>query len=89
MRLARREERESTPGGLFGQGVGGIPRFTPDDLARSLASAEPPIVLDVRSRSEYQRDDARLPGSIRVLPDQIAAWAAQQPKDRTIVAYCT
>jgi NhaP-type Na+/H+ or K+/H+ antiporter len=83
------EERESTPGGLFGQPVESIPRVTPDELARRLAGTDPPVVLDVRSRSEYLRDDTRIPGSIRVLPDQVAAWADQQPDRRPVVAYCT
>ncbi len=83
------EERESTPGGLFGQNVESIPRVSPAALAAQLAGADPPVVLDVRSRSEYVRDDSRIPGSIRVLPDQITAWADQQIEHRPVVAYCT
>jgi NhaP-type Na+/H+ or K+/H+ antiporter len=83
------EERESTPGGLFGQAVENIPRVTPAALAAQLAGPNPPLVLDVRTRSEYLRDDDRIPGSIRVLPDQITAWADQQPDRRPVVAYCT
>lgn len=83
------EERESTPGGLFGQDVKDIPRVTPDELAAELAGPNPPLVLDVRTRSSYAYDDGRIPGSIRVLPDQITTWADQQTDRRPIVAYCT
>jgi sodium/hydrogen antiporter len=83
------EERESTPGGLYGQQVANIPRITPAELAARLASPDPPTVLDVRSRSQYQLDDSRIPGSIRVLPDQITAWADDHPKHHPVVTYCT
>jgi NhaP-type Na+/H+ or K+/H+ antiporter len=83
------EERESTPGGLFGQQVASIPRITPAELAARLATPDPPTILDVRSRSEYQRDDGRIPGSIRVLPDHVTAWADHHPEHHPVVAYCT
>ena len=92
-RLAAREtlpeERESTAAGLFQGSADGVPRVTPEDLARRLAEPEPPLVLDVRSRSSYLRDAARIPGDVRVPPDQIAAWAAQQETRSPVVAYCT
>ena len=83
------EERESTPGGLFGQQVANIPRVGVADLAARLAGPEPPIVLDVRSRSDYLRSDVRIPGSVRVLPDQLAEWADEQRRKRAVVAVCT
>jgi rhodanese-related sulfurtransferase len=46
-------------------------------------------VLDVRSRSEYDRDGVRIPGSVRVLPDQVAEWAADRLRDQPFVLYCT
>ena len=64
---------------------------TPDELARRLADPDPPLVLDARSRSEEARDRSRIPGSVRVVPDQVAAWAAAHPEARArpVVAYCT
>lgn len=83
------EERESTPGGLFGQTVANIPRISVADLAAQLAGPEPPLVLDVRSRSDYLHSDERIPGSVRVLPDQIAKWADEQQRKRAVVTVCT
>lgn len=83
------EERESTPGGLFGQHIEHIPRITPAELAAQLAGQDPPTVLDVRSRSEYLHSAARIPGSVRVLPDQITAWADHQVLKGPVVTYCT
>ncbi|MGH2350519.1 MAG: cation:proton antiporter [Chloroflexota bacterium] len=83
------EERESTAAGLFEGAGGDVPRNTPEELAQRLEGPDPPIVLDVRTRSQYESDRTQIPGSIRVLPDQIDQWAAIQPAPRSVVAYCT
>ena len=83
------EERESTVAGLFVQEDSPIRRIPPDELRRMMDDAEPPIVLDVRSRSSYSRDNAQIPGSVRVLPDHVNDWAIEQTPDRLVVAYCT
>jgi NhaP-type Na+/H+ or K+/H+ antiporter len=92
-RMARRtlaEERESTAAGLFQPGFAGVPRIAPAELAERLAGPDPPVVLDVRSRSSYARDPGRIPGSVRVPPDQVAEWAAQESdRRRSVVTYCT
>ncbi|MEO8430228.1 MAG: cation:proton antiporter [Acidobacteriota bacterium] len=64
-------------------------RIGPRELALRLAGPRPPLVLDVRSRSGYEKDPVGIPGSVRVLPDQVADWAADRKKDQSIVAYCT
>ena len=83
------EERASTASGLFEAMPGEAPRMTADELAQRLAGAEPPVVLDVRSRSQYQRDRIQIPGSVRVVPDEVAPWAEAHPPVRPVVAYCT
>jgi NhaP-type Na+/H+ or K+/H+ antiporter len=83
------EERESSAVGLFRPDGGGVPRVSVAELVEHLADPTPPLVLDVRTRSSYARDPVRIPGSVRVLPDQVPAWAADQPRGRPIVAYCT
>ena len=83
------EERAGTAAELFIQSPDDIPRVTPSELADRLAGPNPPLALDVRSRSEYDRDGVRIPGSVRVLPDQIAEWAADRLRDQPYVLYCT
>ncbi len=84
------EERESTFTGLFDGDAGKDElRITPQALAAQLQSEHPPLVLDVRSRGHYVSDEGQIPGSIRVLPDQVEEWASKRDKDRSIVAYCT
>jgi NhaP-type Na+/H+ or K+/H+ antiporter len=82
------EERESTAVGLFQSDPTAVPRITPQALAEQLAGPHPPIVLDVRARASYDQDAAQIPGSIRVPPDQITAWANTMPPG-VVVAYCT
>jgi sodium/hydrogen antiporter len=83
------EEREAKAAGLFTHHPSMVTRITPEQLAEKLSSQDPPVVLDVRSRSSYSHETDQVPGSIRVLPDQVREWAEGQPKDREIVAYCT
>jgi NhaP-type Na+/H+ or K+/H+ antiporter len=83
------EERAGTAAELFAQSPDDIPRITPAELAQRLAGLNPPVVLDVRSRSEYGRDGVRIPGSLRVLPDQVTEWAAERLRDQPYVLYCT
>ena len=84
------EEREGTAAGLFSDDESEeVQRISPEELSRLLEGPNPPIILDVRSRSSYERDNARSPGDVRVLPDQVTEWAATHPSDKSIVAYCT
>jgi sodium/hydrogen antiporter len=73
------EERESSAAALLdgNEGTGeveDVPRITPAALAQQLAGPNPPIVLDVRTRSQHEHDHVQIPGSVRVLPDQVGQW---------------
>ena len=63
-----------------------------------LASTDPVVLREIvrderipRSVRQVLRIEAgmQIPGSIRVFPDQVTDWAAGQPTERPIVAYCT
>lgn len=60
----------------------------PSDLAAARASAEPPIVVDTRSRQSW--DQGRIPGAIHLPGNQISTRAAQLLPDQSadIVVYC-
>jgi NhaP-type Na+/H+ or K+/H+ antiporter len=83
------EERESSAAGLFRPDPTAVPRISAAELARWLESDTPPIVLDVRSRSGFDPNAAPIPGSQRLLPDEVTAWAVGQDPQRAIVTYCT
>jgi NhaP-type Na+/H+ or K+/H+ antiporter len=81
------EERESTATGLFVSAPEDVERISIEELHALMEGTGPPVVVDVRSRSQYERDEGQIPGSVRMLPDEIAAWTP--PPDRLIVPYCT
>jgi NhaP-type Na+/H+ or K+/H+ antiporter len=86
------EERASDANGLFEGEATEVRRITPQALKAMMGESPPPIILDVRSRGHYAKSDGQIPGSVRVLPDQIREWAAQvdpASKHRRVVAYCT
>ncbi|MGH2838920.1 MAG: cation:proton antiporter [Thermoleophilaceae bacterium] len=87
------EERESSLvgafGGRFGTGPDEAPRITARELSELLGGPDPPLVLDVRSRSGFVRDPHRIPGSVRVAPGEVASWGREVEPGRVIVTYCT
>ncbi len=91
------EEREGTAAGLFEGSAGETPRIEPEELVGQLEGTNPPVVLDVRTRSQYERDKRQIPGSIRVPTDRIEDWARRliaenpdgEPFVRPVATYCT
>ena len=83
------EEREDTASGLFAWQVDDVERIGVEELNALLSGDDPPIVLDVRSRSQFQRDAGAIPGSTRVILDDVAEWAETQRDRKLVVTYCT
>jgi len=54
---------------------------TPDDVAGTL-------LLDVRRAGVFDQADAMIPGARWRDPREVAAWAAELPRDREVVVYC-
>ena len=88
-RVTPPEERSSEVAGLFAGEPDEAPRISAEELAKLLESEDPPLVLDVRTRGQYEQDEGQIPGSVRILPDQIQEWASTAVRDRRVVAYCT
>lgn len=83
------EEREDLASGLFATHTDDVERISVDELHDLLESDDPPLLLDVRSRSQYQRDAGTIPGSVRVMLDDLPEWEATQRRKRLAVLYCT
>ena len=86
------EERASSARDLLLSGAirtDGPPTMEVADLLARLRSERPPLILDVRSRSSYEKDPVGIPGDVRVPADQVESWAAKRIRDQAIVAYCT
>jgi NhaP-type Na+/H+ or K+/H+ antiporter len=86
------EERMSSAADLLRSGTiktAGPPMIEARDLLPWRATDDLPLILDVRSRSSYDKDPVGIPGDVRVPPDEVEAWAVRRPRDQAIVAYCT
>jgi membrane protein DedA with SNARE-associated domain len=68
-----------------------VPRVQVEELARKLASDEKGKVFlaDVRSHGYYDEGSARIKGSIRFEPNNLAEEIKHLPKDKDIYVYCT
>ncbi len=93
MRETHEEERDDAAGIFEGAASESI-RISASKLSDILGEWDPPVVLDVRTRSQYEQDHRRIPGAVRVAPDEIDEWARErehgsQVEGRRVVAYCT
>jgi hypothetical protein len=68
-----------------------VPRVQVEELARRLAAEDPGKVLiaDVRSHGYYDPGAARIKGSVRLEPNNLAEELKNFPKDKDIYLYCT
>jgi len=62
--------------------------IAPRELADLLESDYAPVVLDVRRPSDYEQDEALLPGAAWRDPGQVEQWALKLPSEREVVIYC-
>ena len=93
----REEEREGAAAGIFEGAANETPRISPAELAGMLDGDDPPVVLDVRTRSQYEKDERQIPGAVRVRSDEVEEWARRwedehqgsQVEGQRVVAYCT
>jgi NhaP-type Na+/H+ or K+/H+ antiporter len=91
MRETHEEERDDAAGIFEGAASDSI-RISARRLSDMLGDEDPPIVLDVRTRSQYEQDRNRIPGAVRVAPDEVDEWAREhgsQIEGQRVVAYCT
>ena len=62
--------------------------ITRDTLLKQMQEGAQPLIVDVRSRGEYERD--RIPGAIHIPFYSVRSGLEelQFPKDKTLVLYC-
>ena len=64
----------------------GIRRMGPAELQR-LVEAGDTVIYDTRSKMSY--DQERIKGALSTPHEEVAARAAEFPRDKTLVFYCT
>ncbi len=73
---------------LLACSIASSPAISGESLARRIASDDAPVVLDVRSDSEYEA--GHVPGAIHIPFHSLASRYEELSidKDRTVVVYC-
>ena len=64
-------------------------RITVDELHQQLEAGQTPLILDLRSNAEVQRDPEFIRGARHVTMDELKAMQHEIPRDREIVLYCS
>lgn len=62
--------------------------LTPDQLRQELASAAPPLVIDVRRADDHESDPQGIPGAQWRAPVLLEDWAGGIPAGAEVVVYC-
>jgi hypothetical protein len=65
-----------------------VPKMTKEDL-KPLVGNPDVIVIDVRSKPDWEGDTLMIKGAVREDPTQVASWMDKYPKDKTLVFYCS
>jgi S1-C subfamily serine protease/rhodanese-related sulfurtransferase len=66
-------------------------RIVPAQVIGAIESGDTPVLLDVRTPTDFETSPLRLPGAIRVEPDAVdkADFTLDVAPEQMIVAYCT
>ena len=64
-------------------------RVTVEQVRQWMAEGQPPVFLDSRSSYAWDSATTKVPGAIRVPPDDVQPYLSKIPRDRKIVVYCT
>jgi hypothetical protein len=68
-------------------GAGRFQRIEAADLRQRIASARPPLLLDVRRRGAFG-DPPGIPGALPFALDREPVRLPELPRDHPLVAYC-
>ncbi len=64
-------------------------RISPDALKRKLDAGEPVLIVDLRHPLDAAADPQRIPGAMRLGPEEVEERQAAMPRDRETVLYCS
>lgn len=64
-------------------------RITVEELRQKLEAGETPVILDLRSRAEWELNPSVISGAIHFSPDDVEKRHHEFPRDRDIILYCS
>src|SRR5687767_13609272 len=62
--------------------------LAPAALARSLASARPPLIIDVRRNERFFDSGHLIDGALHRDPSRVLEWKKALPAEAQVVVYC-
>lgn len=66
-----------------------LARIGPEELKTMLDHEQPVYIVDLRHPLDYLPDPRTLPGAVLLSPDSLIEHAAEIPRDRDVVLFCT
>ncbi len=66
-----------------------VSRITVDDAYGRYERGEPIIFVDSRKAQAWAESDSKLPGAIRIPPENVRSHVQGIPRGHTLVTYCT
>lgn len=66
-----------------------IDRISPEELHRLMESGEDVVVVDLRHRYDFEATPEGIPGALFMPAEELESRAAEIPRDREVVLYCT
>ncbi len=76
-------------GTALAAGIEDVERITPRELMGKLDRGDNVLIIDVRSSGAYAASTVKLPGDVRIAPDEIIGRVGEIPMGAEIVTYCT
>lgn len=64
-------------------------RITVDELYKMVQTGDTPVIVDLRSMAEVQRDPSLIQGARHMTMEELKLWQKEIPPDREIVLYCS
>jgi len=64
-------------------------RITVDELHQKQEAGENPLILDLRSLSEFDSDPLQIRGALHMAMDEVERRGQELPRDRDIILYCS
>src|SRR5262245_14635058 len=64
-------------------------RVSPLELKQLMDAGEPPVVVDLRGKLDFEADPVLIPGALRLDPAELEEGDPGIPREREIVLYCT
>ena len=66
-----------------------VTRVTADEVKARMDRGEKFAFIDARNPEAWAESDVKLPGALRMRPEEAEKRVGDLPRDRTIITYCT